>query len=380
MTDIELWTREGFAGDAALVRRPNFSAELRVDGPHVPRRMNVADVAVPAGSGLEPSVLLASTTSGVRLSVAKHDVSTTYALRNIDCDEVHFVQRGEIRFRTSLGTLTAGAGDFVCIPRAVTYQVVVPAGPVLSVVVECPTALRFATKRPDLLDLDRDVHRAEFEASAGSGGEVLLLLKAGAETTRYLLPHDPLAAAERVGGAAHPVWKVHLSKIRPAMDSPPVPFLETSGDDVLLYTLSTRIGRPRPPVHVNADYDEVIHYFSGPGAWGAVDEPGTLTCVPRGVAHKGPSKRAEARVAVRDPRDIAVDPGGARRRRANGDRYVRAAPERGEPAEIDTLITGKMGAFEPKIVRDSKNHSTPISQDITSRSHIGSPTIKSGTA
>ena len=142
MTDIELWTREGFAGDAALVRRPNFSAEfLRVDGPHVPRRMNVADVAVPAGSGLEPSVLLASTTSGVRLSVAKHDVSTTYALRNIDCDEVHFVQRGEIRFRTSLGTLTAGAGDFVCIPRAVTYQVVVPAGPVLSVVVGVPRRL-----------------------------------------------------------------------------------------------------------------------------------------------------------------------------------------------------------------------------------------------
>jgi len=291
MTDIELWTREGFSGDAALVRRPNFSAEyLRAEGSHVPRRMNIAGVAIPADGGFEPSVVLASTTSGLRLSVAKRHASTTYVLRNVDCDEVHFVQQGQMRFRTSLGTLTAGAGDFVCIPRAVTYQIIVVSAPVLSMVMECPTALRFATKRPDLLDLDRDVHRAEFEASAGSGGEVLLLLKAGAETTRYLLPNDPLAAAERVGGAAHPVWKVHLSKIQPAMDSTPVPFLETNGDDVLLYTLSTRIGRQRPPVHVNADYDEIIHYFSGPGAWGAVNEPGTLTCVPRGVAHKGPSE------------------------------------------------------------------------------------------
>ncbi len=56
---------------------------------------------------------------------------------------------------------------------------------------------------------------------------------------------------------------------------------------MLLYTLSARPGG-RPPIHDNADYDELIFYFRGPGAWGRVDAPGTLTWVPKGVSHHGP--------------------------------------------------------------------------------------------
>jgi homogentisate 1,2-dioxygenase len=298
MTYRESWTREGFSGDAVLVRRPSSGAEyLRVEGAHVPRRLNVGDVPISADAGSEPSVVLATTNTGVRLSLVRRDTSTPALLRNVDCDEVHFIQQGEARFRTSLGTLTAAAGDFICIPRAVTYHIGVPAGPVLSLVVESPTALRLATERPDLLDLERDVQRAEFEASAERRGEVLLVLKAGGEETRYLLPHDPLAASERISeriSGVAPVWKVSLAKIQPAPDSSPVPFAETDGNDLLLYTLSARNGRRRPPVHVNADYDEIIHYFCGPGAWGSIDRPGTLTCVPRGVAHHGPSEDVPA--------------------------------------------------------------------------------------
>jgi homogentisate 1,2-dioxygenase len=34
----------------------------------------------------------------------------------------------------------------------------------------------------------------------------------------------------------------------------------------------------------------VICYVRGPGAWGGCTEPGTLTCVPKGVIHHGPSE------------------------------------------------------------------------------------------
>jgi homogentisate 1,2-dioxygenase len=108
--------------------------------------------------------------------------------------------------------------------------------------------------------------------------------------TRYVKPHDPLAAVELVRGTV-PVWKVSLAEIaaRPrVLSGPPVAFSGTPHADELLYNLSAVAGKRRPPIHHNADYDEVILYFRGPGAWGAVDEPGTLTWVPKGVVHHGP--------------------------------------------------------------------------------------------
>ena len=59
----------------------------------------------------------------------------------------------------------------------------------------------------------------------------------------------------------------------------------------MLYTLSARPGN-RPPIHVNADYDEMIFYFAGPDPWGHVSEPGTFTWVPKGVTHQGPPENA----------------------------------------------------------------------------------------
>ena len=34
----------------------------------------------------------------------------------------------------------------------------------------------------------------------------------------------------------------------------------------------------------------MIIYFAGPGVWGRVRDPGTLTWVPKGIAHHGPSE------------------------------------------------------------------------------------------
>jgi homogentisate 1,2-dioxygenase len=118
----------------------------------------------------------------------------------------------------------------------------------------------------------------------------VVLVRAFDGVTRYVKPHDPLAAVELVRGTV-PVWKVSLAEIaaRPrVLAGPPVAFAGTPHADELLYNLSAVAGKRRPPIHHNADYDEVILYFRGPGAWGAVDEPGTLTWVPKGVVHHGP--------------------------------------------------------------------------------------------
>lgn len=289
---IEVWSREGFTGEAALLRRAHDAcAFLSADGPHAPRRLTIGALAVPdATDPWELPLPIAGAPSGLRLAVSNRRAPMPFVLRNVEADEIHFVQHGELCFRTDFGIVDAAPGDFVCIPRSVAYRIVAVSGQPQTLVVECPGALRFDTPaRAGMVNFGRDVHHGRFERSADAG-ETTLILKSGDERTRFVMPHDPLAAIGRAGGS-NPVWKLNLAQIAPLTyehgGGPPAQFLGTERNEVLFYTLSARRGQ-RPPVHVNADYDEVVYYFAGPGAWGAVDEPGTLTWVPKGVTHHGP--------------------------------------------------------------------------------------------
>jgi homogentisate 1,2-dioxygenase len=285
---LENWSREGFTGDSALIRRSQYSPDyLSADGPHVPRRLNVHDVPASAGDPLQMPVAIGAAASGLRLAVSQRSESMTYVLRNVECDELHFVQLGELRIRTALGTLDARPGDFICIPRSVAYQISLLQGPALTLIVESPPALGFI-EGSDIIDHKKFVQYARVDLRPRRDTETVLVLKSGDELTRFIMPADPITAIERAGGV-NPVWRLNLAESEPAKDGPPEPFLGTSGNELLFYTLSARRAR-RAPIHVNADYDEIVYYFTGPGAWGAVREPATLTWVPKGVTHNGPDE------------------------------------------------------------------------------------------
>jgi homogentisate 1,2-dioxygenase len=291
------WTREGFVGDAATAARPHYAPDyLSVEGPHAPHRLDVHALEAPdrADPGALPLAFAASRV-GVRLSVSARTAPMPFVVRNVEADEVHFVQDGRLRFATEFGALDAEPGDFVVIPRAVGYRVTPLALPTLAVVIESPWAVRLDTPTPGgTINRSRDIHRARIPEPAApsvmQSGPTTLVLKTFDGVTRFEKPHDPLAIAAQLGGEP-PVWKVNLARISPLAyvleGGPPSHFLASRNKEVLLYTRSARPG-VRPPVHDNADYDEVIHYFRGPGAWGAVSTPGTLSWVPKGVPHQGP--------------------------------------------------------------------------------------------
>jgi homogentisate 1,2-dioxygenase len=287
---LENWSREGFTGDSALVRREQYSPDyLRANGPHVPRRLNVCDLRSDAGDEFQMPTVIAAAASGLRLAVSPRVESMPYVLRNVECDELHFIQQGQLRIRTALGTLDAGPGDFICVPRSVAYQIGLLQGPALSIIVESPLALCFTEiARSGGIDHTRFVRYPGVDSLPKFDTETTLILKSGDELTRFTMPADPIVAIERAGGV-NPVWRLRLADIEPAGDGPPAPFLGTAGNELLFYTLSARRAR-RAPIHVNADYDELVYYYTGPGAWGAVTEPGTLTWVPKGVTHNGPDE------------------------------------------------------------------------------------------
>ncbi|MNN50267.1 hypothetical protein D3C81_1648430 [compost metagenome] len=144
-----------------------------------------------------------------------------------------------------------------------------------------------------LINAVRDVHFARLEELAPAAeAPRTLLLKAHDGYTRFEMAHDPLVALARFGSL--PVWKVNLMDIQvlsalPRGGIPPAQFLASKGNDILFFNLSSR-PNTRSPIHLNADYDEVVLYFRGPGAWGGVNEPGNLTLVPKGVVHQGPDE------------------------------------------------------------------------------------------
>jgi len=288
-----LWSRGGFAGDMCVTVRPHsIVGYSSVAGPHAPRILDLHDLEVPdrADPNALP-VVFAASRDEVSLLVSAREAPTPFAWRNVEYDELHFVQDGVLDYVTDFGTLRAEPGDIVFFPRSVTYRVEPVTSPTLRLIVETPQQLLFQPPAPfGMVNAARDVRRADPSLPSTRAGETRLLLRAHDGITEYHLAHDPMAMVAVVSGQV-PVWKLNLAVIQPSTyhphGGPPESFARTAGDEVMVFTLSARPGG-RPPMHHNADYDEVILYHRGPGAYGALNVPGTLTWTPKGVSHRGP--------------------------------------------------------------------------------------------
>lgn len=293
---VVLWTREGFVGEYSIVVRPSYGPDyLRVQGPHAPRRAVIGSIgaADETDANALPTVI-ATSKAGLRLAVSGRRKPMPFVVRNVEADELHFIQAGKVRFETEVGVLTAEEGDFVSLPKAIAYRFSPVEGPMRSLIIESPWVLGLRPPHPfGMINLDSDVHRAKVEPAPGGGGETSLVMKTGdGEVTTFVLPHDPLALVAHVGGSV-PVWKLNIGKINVATylpsGGPPSQFLSSPGAEICMFPVSARTTN-RPPPHVNADYDEVILYVRGPAPYGENTEPGSLTWVPKGVMHHGPEE------------------------------------------------------------------------------------------
>jgi len=285
--NVARWTREGFVGDSTYLLRPHHTPDfLAVEGSHTPQRLRLHDLALPDRD--DPAALpvpLLAAREGMRISASGRAAPMPFVVMNVEADELYFLQEGVLEFATDHGTLVAGPGDFVCLPRAIAHRVRPLETPTLSVILEIPDAVELVSETLAGVEVTRPT-----PTPLPPGGETVLLVKAFDGLTRYVKPHDPLAVEQHLGGTV-PVWRFSLPDLArraPAGNGPPNPCAVSTSRRELLYDLSARPREQRPPIHQNADYDEVYLYFAGPGAWGGVDEPGTLAWVPKGIIHHGP--------------------------------------------------------------------------------------------
>src|SRR6201996_1835045 len=177
---VQLWTRDGFQGALSVVTPATYAPDyLSVQGPHAPRRA-VLERLTPDDRD-DPEALpttVATSRLGVRLHVSGRRKPMPYVVRNVEADEIHFIQSGTVRFETDVGCLTATEGDFVCIPRSVAYRYAPTGDAMRSIIVESPSALKLSPPAPTgMLNIARDLTYAKVDPEIPVGGPTKLILK-----------------------------------------------------------------------------------------------------------------------------------------------------------------------------------------------------------
>jgi len=290
---VDLYTRNGFAGPSAMIVRAQYTPPYsRVKGTYAPYRFDVDDLpsartddghlAVPILEG-----------DGVSVELATRTTSSAAAVRNVLADELHYLIEGQARLDTDFGHLLLRPGDFVLIPRAVTYRYAEVGSILREVVVVTESQLAVEPEHaPGVLNVDRDVDVPIADPANDRGpGEYEVVIRHGQETTSYFYDYDPLPAVATAGA---PIVRrfnfadVHSLGVDQGGLMPPR-IINDPTTRTLFFNLSNRRS-DRPPVHHNADYDEVIFYVAGPGRYGAIDKPGTITWTPKGIIHQGPAE------------------------------------------------------------------------------------------
>src|SRR6266496_564944 len=117
--------RKGFYGKSAHLYHAHpptgwtrFEGKLR---PHLfdLNKLQPSDLDDPDGS---PLAFLGN--NDVKLLISRRSAPMPFYFRNADGDELLFVHRGEGVMETDFGPLTFEKGDYIVIPRAVTYRIV----------------------------------------------------------------------------------------------------------------------------------------------------------------------------------------------------------------------------------------------------------------
>ena len=279
------YTREGFTGARSNIARTGYSpAYSRIEGNYAPRRFDIAGLFPAAGRPMPIAILRGA---GITLEASRYEAAMGFAMRNVAADELHYIVSGRARLETDFGALDIGNGDFVLLPRAVAWRYVEIGEPVMALIAACEGALAIDPDPRAVLNVARDVDEpVPFED--GAPGEYEVVVRHPGGTTSYFHGFDPLGG--QVGHGTPQVRRFKIGSARgPGIASggiPPGRLIDDATGQCLFYHLGSRRS-DRPPIHCNADYDEIIVYAGGPGAYGGMTVPGTVAWTPKGIAHHG---------------------------------------------------------------------------------------------
>ncbi|MET8406124.1 homogentisate 1,2-dioxygenase [Streptomyces sp900116325] len=305
----DMITRQGFEGrDSHLYRRnePTNWKRVQDDADHLDFDGQLLEPADLTDADGGPIRLLHN--PDVSIWVSRRSANMTYSARNADGDELYFVHEGTGTFYTEFGPIPYEPGDYVLVPKGVTYRIR-PAGPVnYFMIVESIEELGFA-------DIGSHGRRAPFDPALlyvptpkldelGDGrnedGEWPVRIKSRGEYNSAFYDFDPIDV-EGWKGDLFP-FKINIRDFRTIMSDRihlmPSAYAIFATPSFLVGNMLPRPfesapdSEPFPPYHRNMDYDEFTFFHRGT----AMSLPiplGSISLVPRGLHHGIPAEVME---------------------------------------------------------------------------------------
>ena len=330
----ECVTREGFEGPYTLLyhrfRPQAVHPGGKVAEPPAPkgelpvalaRRHYKGLEAKPLGTTPYASRVPLLFNADVLLGTAQPSTPDEAYVANGDGDELIFVLEGGGIVRSVTGDLRFNAGDYVFLPRAMTYRIVPDAGVVQRWFtmefrrgVGIPEQWRNSAGqlRMDAPYCHRDFRVPEFKGPQDEGLRQLAVKK-NDRTHAYHCDQSPL---DVVGwdGTVYPV-AFPILKFQPRVGLvhlPPTWHGTFAGSGALVCSFVPRPvdfhpqAIPCPYPHSNVDVDEVIFYCSGNFTSRRGIAPGSLSFHPAGVAHGPQGDAYEKSIGSKRTEELAV--------------------------------------------------------------------------
>jgi homogentisate 1,2-dioxygenase len=297
--------RKGFYGKSAhLYHTHPPTGWVRFEGKLRPHCFDLnllrpADQDDPQGA---PEAFLGN--DDVVLYVSRRSSPMPFYFRNADGDELYFVHRGQGVIETDFGPVPFEKGDYINIPRAVTYRVVPESRNNFFLIIQSKSEFEQPDKgligQHALYD-PAVIFTPEPKPNPEDGREWEVRIKVENEFSKLFYPFNPLDVVGWKGDLT--VWKINLRDIRPIMSHrahlPPsahTTFL-TQGAVVCSFLPRPLEQDPEalrvPFFHRNTDYDEFIFYHDGDFFSKDNIKAGMATLHPRGI-HHGPHPKALA--------------------------------------------------------------------------------------
>jgi homogentisate 1,2-dioxygenase len=189
-----------------------------------------------------------------------------YYMRNSDGDQLVFVHRGEGMFETDFGPVPFEKGDFILLPRSVTYRAIPKTHDNFFIVIQSKGEFT----APDSVELLTPEPCPQLDANPPGGGhDWEVRIKHEEEYSKVFYPYNPLDVVGWEGDLV--VWKTNLRDLQKGA-------LFSAPGGVLSNML------PKSGFQRNPASDEFTFYHEGDFAG---VKPGMATLHPRGL-HHGP--------------------------------------------------------------------------------------------
>lgn len=307
-THEDQYSRGGFEGEQTMLYRLHPpTGYTRVEGELRMRAADTNTMRVDDASDVRALPTKLMYNDDVAIFLSQRAEPMPFAYRNVDGDEVIHVHQGEGVLHTELGPLDFRKGDYLVVPKGISYRLTPSTRENTFYIVQTTRPVGFPDRGllGSFVPFDLGVLEIPEPAPSvdGGAGEWEVVVKRDDQLTSYFYPFDPLDVVGWQGTVAP--FRLSMYDIRSIssqrLDIPPSGYATFRAPGVIIATFTPHPMQSDPdstfvpPFHRNMDYDEVVFVLGTEQHAGAEStnghglQAGMLFAIPQGVPH-GPEQ------------------------------------------------------------------------------------------